>query len=321
MTLVSLVRQIVTTNPKWDYGKIPSLDGKVVIITGGSTGLGKIQALEMAKKGAHVFVVGRSPEKTNAAVEEIKKASGNSKVEFLYADLMDLASVEKCADDFLAKNLPLHILVNNAGIMDAPFSLSKDGIESQFATNHFAHVLLTIKLLPAMESVPEARIVILSSIAHVNVSKEGIKVDELNEESRYNARARYGETKIANIYFTRVLQKKLDAAGHGHIFVNAVHPGIVKTELDRFAEEPRSALLSSILISPEKGAITQTYVATAPEIKEKKYKGKYFVPFASEECPSNVALNDVLAEKTWIWTEKVFQEKYKSDWSWAKFKL
>ncbi|KAI8813105.1 hypothetical protein BJ742DRAFT_752295 [Cladochytrium replicatum] len=325
MTVASLFRQTFTFTPKWTYDQIPSLDGKVVVITGGNTGLGKVQALEMAKKGAHIFIVGRSPEKSKAAVEEIKSASGNDKVEYLYADLMDLASVEKCADEFLARKLPLHILVNNAGIMFAPFTLSKDGIESQFATNHFAHVVLTTKLLSAMESLPEARIVNLSSIAHLSAPREGVKTEALNDESKYNPQTRYGETKISNIYFTRLLQKKLDATGRGNILVNAVHPGVVRTELTRFSSSSPDGfgmgIWNSLIISAEKGAITQTYVATSPEIAEKNFKGKYFVPYASEESPNDVALNDALAEKVWGWTEKVLQEKYKSSWLWSTFKL
>ncbi|KAI8802209.1 hypothetical protein BJ742DRAFT_833843 [Cladochytrium replicatum] len=329
MTYLSVLRQTFTFTPKWTYDKIPSLAGKVVVITGGSGGLGKIQALEMAKKGAHVFIVGRSPEKTQAAVDEIQRASGNEKVEFLHADLLDLASVEKCADEFLARKLPLHILVNNAGIMLAPFALSKDGIETQFATNHFAHVVLTTKLLPAMAGLPEARIVNLSSIMHQHAPSCGIKMELLNDPARYNATTRYSETKVANILFTRSLQKKLDENGKGHIYVNAVHPGVVRTELTRFTLVGQkntlgaivSAIYNSLIISVEKGAITQTYVATSQEISEQKIKAKYFVPYATMERPTAISLTDELASECWTWTEKVLKEKYKSDWSWANYGL
>jgi NAD(P)-dependent dehydrogenase (short-subunit alcohol dehydrogenase family) len=219
---------------------LPSLEGKVAIVTGASAGLGAETCLVLAKKGAHVFCMGRSKDKTMAVIDNIINTTGNKKVEFLQADFMDLKSVEKAAHEFLSRKLPLHILVNNAGIMACPYALSKDGIESQMATNHFAHALLTNILLPVIQASQPSRIVNLSSDAHRAFSRKGgIKYDELVDEKKYKSAVRYGETKIANIHFTIELQERLDAEARrqgytqSQVYVNACHPGIVATELSR----------------------------------------------------------------------------------------
>ncbi|KAL2918554.1 hypothetical protein HK105_201955 [Polyrhizophydium stewartii] len=269
----------------------PSLAGKVAIVTGASAGLGKVTALELARKGAHVFLVGRSEAKTQAVLDDIKRETGSSKVEMLLADFLDLPTVEAAADKFLARGLPLDILVNNAGIMHAPFELSKQGIESQFAVNHFATTVFTVRLLPAIKRAAVPRIVNLSSLTHQDVKKGGINYAKLNNEAKFDRCMRYAETKVANIHFTRQLQKRLEAAGVKSALVNAVHPGVVNTELIRFHKEVTDSvfgrmLINSFYISADKGALTQLYVAADPEIEAKQYRGRYFVPYAALAEPT-----------------------------------
>ncbi|KAL2918719.1 hypothetical protein HK105_201553 [Polyrhizophydium stewartii] len=308
--------------PSWTTASLPSLRGKVAIVTGASSGLGKVTALELARKGAHVFLVARSADKAGLVIEEIKQETGSTKVELLLADFLDLTSVEAAADKFLARGLPLDILVNNAGIMHAPFELSKQGIESQFAVNHFATTVFTVRLLPAVKKAPSARIVNLSSLAHEGVSESGILFGDLNNMEKYNRNLRYSETKIANIYFTTQLQKRLEVAGAKNVFVNAVHPGVVKTELGRHHPEFKtSAVLRTLTrilcIDARKGALTQLYAAADLDVERLQYRGRYFVPFGALAEPSAVARNDRLAATTWAWTQEILQKHFRKDWSWA----
>ncbi|KAL2918552.1 hypothetical protein HK105_201953 [Polyrhizophydium stewartii] len=321
MTIGSLFTQTFF-QPSWTARELPSLTGKVAIVTGASAGLGKVTALELARKGAHVFLVGRSEAKTQAVVDDIKRETGSSKVELLLADFLDLPTVEAAADKFVARGLPLDILVNNAGIMHAPFELSKQGIESQFAVNHFATTVFTVRLLPAIKRAAVPRIVNLSSLAHLGVDSKGIDYAILNDEAKYDRFARYSETKLANIYFTTQLQKRLEAAGVKSALVNAVHPGVVKTELMRHRTEVTgsaigSVMINSLFISADKGALTQLYVAADPEIEAKQYRGRYFVPYAALAEPTAVAKNEEFAAKTWEWTQEILQKHFRKSWSWA----
>lgn len=163
---------------------VPSLKGKVAIITGANTGIGKVTALVLAKRECHVFLACRSKERTMPVVEEIKKASKNDKVDFIELNLASLKSVSKCAKTFKKKNLPLHLLINNAGIMACPFAKTEDGIESQFGTNHLGHFHLTVSLLDLIKSSAPARIVNLTSEGHKLSYKEGILFDSINDEKK-----------------------------------------------------------------------------------------------------------------------------------------
>lgn len=327
MTYGSVATQLFTT-PAFNPTKhLTSLVGKVALITGASTGLGKITATELAKKGAHVFCLGRSKEKTEAAVESIIKESGNDNVEFIQADLMDLKSVLAAANSFISRGSPLHILVNNAGIMAVPYALSKDGIESQFATNHFSHVVLTNALLPILIASQPSRIVNLSSLAHTRAPLDGIHYSQLLSEESYHPQSRYAETKLANIHFTRLLQKKLQMLARSQgkeckVYVNAVHPGIVKTELSRnFAKNKdvmtNETMLKIVSIDAFRGALTQIYVAASPEIEKESSFGNYFVPYCTMAEPTLCGKSDEMALQTWNWTETVLKEKFDSDWEWV----
>ncbi|KAJ3269405.1 hypothetical protein HDV01_001446 [Terramyces sp. JEL0728] len=311
----------MTTKPTFNLETdIPSLDGKVAIVTG----IGKITALELAKKGCHVFLFGRSAEKTLPVIEEIKKESKNDKVEFLEADLMDLGQVEQAADQFLARGLPLHILINNAGIMYQPFHLTANGMESQIATNHFAHAVLTNKLLSAVESSSPSRIVNISSLLHQTTYLSGINYDTWCDEKKYNAEMQYGVSKLLNIHFTNELQERLDEKSKKEgkecqVYVNTVHPGVVKSNLLRNQAHKLKIvdmLYNWMCIPAEHGAITQLYVATSPDIQEKKIKGKYFVPFHQMTRTSGSGADENGWKKTWEWTGKELAAKYREDWKW-----
>jgi NAD(P)-dependent dehydrogenase (short-subunit alcohol dehydrogenase family) len=180
--------------------------------------------------------------------------------------------VVQFTDEFRQKELPLDILVNNAGIMMTPFELSVDGIEMQFATNYVGHFLLTRRLLDLLVASKPSRIVNVSSEGHRLCYSEGIAFGGLNEEQQYGRIGAYGQSKLANVLFTQELAKRLQ---HSGVFINALHPGEVATELARhlWFMQP----LQYFMMSPDTGALTTLYAATSPEIEEKQLTGKYFV--------------------------------------------
>ncbi|KAI9358005.1 hypothetical protein DFJ73DRAFT_820179 [Zopfochytrium polystomum] len=294
--------------------QIPQLDGKVAIVTGASAGIGKFSADALAAKGAHVILACRSQPKAEAVLEEIKKANPSAKVEFLPLDLASLASVKTFAELFIAKKLAIDILLNNAGVM-APqqFTLSKDGIELQMASNHLGHFYLTNLLLPIIEETAKkngsARIVNVSSTGHVAARSLGL--DTLNDAPSYNAYVHYGKSKLANILFTRELQKRLDSKGSGNIYVNTLHPGVIATDLTKEAAYAHyfSFLMPYLLITPERGSLTQLFLATSPKVVSLGIKAQYYVPVAQQGTPSVVARDDALAEELWKWSEATIREK------------
>ncbi|KAJ3289428.1 hypothetical protein HDU76_007535 [Blyttiomyces sp. JEL0837] len=264
---------------------IPNLDGKVAIVTGSSSGLGLTSALAMAKKGCHV-----------------------------------LASVKKFAKEFSDLKLPIHILMNNAGIMALPtFQLSKDGIELQLASNHLGHFYLTQLLLPIIKETARKdgsetnsiRIVNVSSFGHNFAPAQGIDFDGFNDATKYSPYVAYGQSKLANILFTDELQRRLAADSPTlPIKVNSIHPGGVNTNLTSAAAYA-STWMNFILSPVEEGSLTQLYAATSPEIDSKGYKGEYFVPVALLGNKSVLAKDEggVLGKKLWEWSEKVVAEK------------
>ncbi|KAI8150269.1 hypothetical protein BJV82DRAFT_573441 [Fennellomyces sp. T-0311] len=297
----------------FQFSNIPDLSGKIAIITGSNTGIGKVCAIEMARKNCHVVVASRNEQRGNAAVEEIKAATGNDKVEFMKLDLLSLEAVKAFAEEFKSKHKQLHILMNNAGVMACPFGLSKDGIETQFATNHVAHYYLTIQLLPLLEESIPSRIVNVSSAAHNATSIRTVSLDKASDEKSYNRAIQYGFTKACNILFSRELSKRLEVKGVKDIYVNSLHPGSVQSDLYRhlffgigFLEKFYNTIFN---ITTENGALTQLYLATSPEVEEKHIKGKYYVPYAVPGNPNAYSSSEKNAASLWEFTENLLKEK------------
>ncbi|KAI9361676.1 hypothetical protein DFJ73DRAFT_30954 [Zopfochytrium polystomum] len=291
--------QKTTTATTWTFDRIPDLAGKTFIVTGGNTGLGRVTARELARKNAVVIIASRSEEKTLPIVQAIQSETKNPSVHYMHLDLLSLKSVDAFATQFMATHPALHGLVLNAGIMMSPFALSRDGIETQFATNHVAHFHLTNRLLPWLERTAakdgEARVVSLSSLLHDKApAPEGIRFDKINDKASYNPTTAYGQSKLANILFAKQLAADLEARGVENVYVNSVHPGIIQTELSRhIASNVVMKFMVGVyyrvnpnIISQDEGASTSLYLATDPEIVEKKYKGEYFVPIAKLAKPT-----------------------------------
>ncbi|GAB5587902.1 hypothetical protein Unana1_02802 [Umbelopsis nana] len=290
--------------------QVPDMTGKICIVTGGNTGIGKICAFELAKKNAHVIIASRTPSKALAVVNEIKAETKNEKIEFLQLDLLSLASVTNFIAEFKAKNLPLHLLLNNAGVMACPYDLSEDGYESQFATNHLAHFYLTTQLLPVLEQSQSSRVVNVSSTGHQMIYFHGLSLDKLNNKAKYSPYIAYARSKTCNILFTRELSQRLEKKGVKNLYVNCNHPGVVRTELMRYTGNPiLRAIVHSMSIEAEDGAITQMYLATSPEIEEKDIHGKYYIPYGVEATPQCHATSQANQTELWDFTEKILYEK------------
>ena len=199
-----------------------------MIITGANTGIGKITAIDMAKRQARVIMACRSVERGERAVEEVRRASGSTNVVFQQLDLASLTSVRRFSERVLKEESRIDILINNAGIMDCPYWKTEDGFEMQLGVNHLGHFLLTNLLLDRLKAAPAARIVSVSSVAYTMT--KGINFDDINSEKSYNAWTAYGQSKLANILFTRSLGKRLRGT---NVIANCLHPGGIMTDLQR----------------------------------------------------------------------------------------
>jgi len=245
----------------------------------------------------------------NSVKETIIKEIGNARVDVLELDLSLMASVRDFASNFKSLNLPLNILINNAGIMACPFQLSQDGIELQFATNHIGHFLLTNLLLEDLKKTSqktgiEGRIVIVSSEGHRLAYLSGIRFDRINEKTGYYAFLAYGQSKLANILHANELARRLQEEG-ANVTANSIHPGTIPTNLLRYRRTVLGFLTQCVkfaLKNIPQGASTQCYVALHPQLKG--IGGKYFSD-NNEAAPGSLATNTVLAKKLWEFSEKL----------------
>lgn len=208
------------------------LKGKVALITGCNTGIGKETARVFAAQGATVFLACRSLDKAQSTMQEIKDAHSGADVRALQCDLSSLDSVCSAAEDFLKQSSKLDILVNNAGVMMIPeYTETKDGFEMQWGTNHLGHFLLTNKLLPALQQTPGSRIVNVSSMAHQMSPPFSADVVP-PKPSSYSGTSNYGLSKLCNILFSRELNRRFGSTG---ITSFALHPGVIPTDLGRYS--------------------------------------------------------------------------------------
>ncbi len=261
----------------WEKSNIPNLMGKTALITGANSGLGYYTAKALAEKNAHVIIACRSLEKASQTIKKLKALNPEGIFTPLKLDLSDLKNVvvvqSKIFNDF--ENLDL--LINNAGIMHPPKTLSAQGYEIQFAVNHLAHMLLTIKLLPIIEKKEESRIVTVTSGAQF-FGKVGW--ENLKAENYYNKWESYANSKLANVMFALELNDNLK---HKKILSLAAHPGIAKTNLFT-AQKPKPSpieklsmeLFSPIFQSAEMGALPQLFAATSPDARGGDHYGPKF---------------------------------------------
>jgi NAD(P)-dependent dehydrogenase (short-subunit alcohol dehydrogenase family) len=268
------------------------MNGKTVLVTGGSNGIGMVTARELARLGAQVTILSRSAEKCATVAQAIKTETG-SPVEFIAADLSTLAGIMQAAATFKQRHTHLHVLVNNAGAMFTHRQLTSDGYEMTFALNHLNYFLLTILLLDILKASAPARIVNVSSGAHLGAS---IDFDNLQGEKHFSGMQAYGQSKLANVFFTYELARRLEGTG---VTVNALHPGFIATGFARnngFFYNFGMKIIGLFIRKPDQGAQTSIYLASSPQVEG--LSGKYFVDCkAVESSPTSYDL--ALAQKLW----------------------
>ncbi|NWQ93751.1 RDH12 dehydrogenase, partial [Burhinus bistriatus] len=272
------------------------LEGKVAIITGANTGIGKETARDLARRGK-VIVACRDIAKAEAAATEIRAETGNQQVIVKKLDLADTKSIREFAEKFLAEEKELHILINNAGVMLCPYSKTADGFEMHLGVNHLGHFLLTFLLLECLKQSAPARIVNVSSLAHHGGR---IRFHDLHGEKSYNRGLAYCHSKLANVLFTRELARRLQGKSQrrAEFTANALHPGSVHSELVRhsFVMTWLWKIFSFFLKTPQEGAQTSVYCAVAEELDS--VTGQYF----SDCQPAYVSprgRDDETAKKLW----------------------
>ncbi|KAI0073653.1 NAD-P-binding protein [Panus rudis PR-1116 ss-1] len=310
---------------------IPDLSGKVVILTGGNSGIGYAAVQHLARRGAKVYMGARSEEKAKAAIERLKKEGlgpGNGEVIWLPLDLSDPKEAKKAAEDFLTKEKRLDVLINNAAIILTPYAKSHYGIQDIMVVNHLSPFVFTMTLLPLLKSTAQEP---GSDVRIVNIASDAVRFfkpgeihfrnrEDFNDE---HAKAfapslqRYARSKLANILFTNELQRRLDAEGVP-IIVVSVHPGGVNTEGNRRYGDKLGFVLGPLykamcylfFTPPEKGSYAHVFAAAHPAVKEKPeaYKAAYVVPPGKLSTPPGDGKSESLAKELWETTEKLLEE-------------
>jgi|SRR5271157_6663649 len=270
-----------------------SMKGKSILVSGATNGIGLVTARELARLGGQVTILSRNAEKCAAVAEQIRATTGTP-VEFIAADLSSLSGLMQAAATFKQRHTRLHVLVNNAGGLFFKRLLTVDGNEMTFALDHLNYFLLTNLLLDLLKASAPARIVNVSSRAHLRAK---IDFDNLQGEKHYRGMEAYGQAKLANVLFTYSLASRLEGSG---VTANALHPGFVGTGFARnngplydFGMRLVAPLFAR---TPERGAKTSLYLSTSPEVAQ--VSGKYFVD--SQPVPSSpISYERDLAEKLW----------------------
>ncbi|TVY74013.1 putative oxidoreductase [Fusarium oxysporum f. sp. cubense] len=295
-------------NPDTD---IPALSEKVVLVTGGNTGLGHETILQLSKHSpAHVFLAARSQDKGHAAVNDIRQATPNvPPISFLQLDLSSFASIQSAVKKFRESSDRLDILINNAGIMATPEGLTEDGYEIQFGTNHLGVALFTKLLLHTMKQTAatkssDVRVVFVSSSMEENAPKDSYQLDKVKSTMPHiSTWARYSMSKLANLQYCEAL-----ARNHPDIKFISVHPGIVQTNLSNTfigSYNPVAAavikLASKLLtVNVETGALNQLWAATSHDA----VSGEFYYPVGVKGKGSNLSQNRSIRDQLWDWTEK-----------------
>ncbi len=269
------------------------MTGKVCLVTGGNSGIGKATAIGLAELGARVVIVSRDKDKGEAALIEIRARRGNRNVEMMQADMSSQDSVRQLANDFARRYKGLHVLINNAGIILPKRVVTVDGLEATFATNHLGHFLLTNLLLGLIKASAPSRIINITSSAHRGTE---VNFEDLQGEKKYSGFQAYSQSKLANVLFTYELARRLGGTG---VTVNCLHPGVVRTGFGKdqgglFSIGIR--IVSPFMMSPERAARAAIYLATSPELDG--VTGKHFSK-GKEEKSSMESYDQAAAERLW----------------------
>jgi retinol dehydrogenase-12 len=281
------------------------MEGKVALITGGTSGIGKAASTALGYRGAEVVVAGRNKERAEAAVGEIQRGSGSQRVSLMLADLAVQAEVRGLAQAFKERHDRLDVLVNNAGLILSKRTQTPDGIETTLAVNHLAPFLLTNLLLDVLKKSAPSRVITVSSEAR---RRAEIDFDDLQSERHYRAFQVYGMTKLANILFTYELAERLRGTG---VVVNCVHPGGVNTNFGKNNRNLGTLLFRAFkpfMRTPEQGADTIVYLASSPEAEE--MSGRYLAD--REEVSPAQPRDEAMQRRLWEVSEELTNLKVPS---------
>ena len=272
----------------------PDLAGKNAVVTGPTSGIGKGTAMALAADGARLILVARNPQTCADVAPEIRDAGGVEPISII-ADLSLLSEAKRAADEILALDLPIHILVNNAGLVNKNRRLTPEGLEETMAVNYFAPFAMTLKLLPALHRAERARIVNVTSNSYAIAR---LDFDDLTFERRYWMLGPYSVSKLGNIYFSRELAHRLEGTD---ITVNAAHPGLIFTNLglsnnSAFAKKLIARIWRLFAKDESEGHQCVVWAATSPELEG--VTGKYIADSRVTE-PKPIALRDEAARRLW----------------------
>lgn len=269
------------------------MQGKTVVITGATSGIGEVAGIELARMGARIVAVARSKARGEATLARLNEQAPGLAHKIHYADLANLAEMKRVAAEIAAAQPRIDVLVNNAGALFSQREMTGDGFERTFALDHLSYFVVTAGLRERLLGTPGARIVNTSSDAHRGAHFD---IDDLQSAKGYSGIQAYARAKLANILFTRELARRLKGRG---VTANSLHPGVVAT---RFGHES-GGIVSGLLriaqrfaISPEKGARTIVYLASSPEVAG--VNGEYFYKCRPKE-PTRAARDDRLAAALW----------------------
>jgi retinol dehydrogenase 12 len=274
------------------------MTGKVVLVTGASSGIGKVTARELARMGARVVCVARDQGRGEAAIAEIRAAAPSADLDLLLCDFASQRAIRALSEQIHAKHDRLHVLVNNAGAIMASRTVTEDGIEATFAVNHLGYFLLTELLLDLLKAGAPSRIVNVASGAH----KQGkLDLDDVSSERGYSRIRAYSTSKLANILFTNELARRLEGT---NVTANSLHPGAVSTNFGSSSGYFKYlvALVRPFLIDAEKGAETLIHLASSPEVAG--VSGEYF--YKKKIARRSARASDpVMAARLWEVSEEL----------------
>lgn len=263
--------------------------GRTFFITGSSAGIGRATAESLARRGGRLILANRSEAKTRPVLDAIRAAGGDA--DFIQVDLGALSSVRRCAEVFLARGEPLHVLINNAGVAGVR-GISPDGFQLTFATNHLGPFLLTNLLLPLLRAQPGARVVNVASRAHTRT--RGIDWERLRQRESLTGFPEYAVSKLCNVLFTAELARG-KAGPNVHSY--ALHPGVIASEVWREVPWPIRPLMMLRMKTPEQGAVASLRCAASSEVAD--HDGRYYDEDGSERSPAGIARDPALARELW----------------------
>jgi len=294
--------------PKYTVNDIPDLSGKVIIVTGGNTGIGKETVKALLSKNAKVYMASRSQAKAEAAIADLEGETGKKAI-FLELDLADLASVKRSAETFQSQEKELHILFNSGGVMIPPMEdLTKQGYDLQFGTNVLGHFYFTSLLLPTMKETAKSsppgtvRVITTSSSASFLHTETDIKYETVRPgkaRDKMGGGTLYAQSKLGNTLVAREIARRYASDGIISITLN---PGNISSDLQRHVPKFVVWIMRALMLYPTSlGAITQLYAGTAPEAAQ--HNGKFLIPWARVGDHTQASNNPENAVRLWEWLE------------------